>query len=83
VTTSDAKYELRGFELFLDGERLPVSPAVVRAVIQRRAREKGILPSWDHRGRAPLDLETVNLILRLERTMAISGLAALLKEKAA
>ena len=80
---TERSFELRGFELFLDGERLPVSSVVVRAVVQRRAREKGILPVWDHRGRASLDAETVKRILRLERIMAISRLAALLKEKAA
>ena len=80
---NERSYELRGWELHLDGERLPVSPVVVRAVIERRAREAGALPPWDHRGRAPVDSATVNRILRLERTLAISRLTALLKENAA
>jgi hypothetical protein len=80
---TDRKYELRGWELYLDGERLPVSPVVVRALIERRARNSGDVPCRDHRGWAPLDADSVNRILRLERIMAISRLATLLKEKAA
>ena len=79
---TESGFELRGFELYWAGERLPVSPAVVQAVIGRRTREMGTLPSWDHRGRAPVDSETVGRILKLERILAINRLAALFKEAA-
>lgn len=74
MTETDGRFELRGYELFLDGDRLPVSPAAVRAVIERRGREIGD---------DSLDEETVNAILRLERTLAISLLTDFLKEDAA
>lgn len=80
--TVDPKYELRGFDLYLDGEKLPVSPSVVRVVLQRRARTKGWLPSWDRSGRARIDRELGDSILRIERIVAIGRLATLLKEAA-
>lgn len=79
----DDRYELRGWELYLNGERLPVSAAVVRAVIARRARERAINLPTDGRIATRIDLETARRILRMERILAISHLAALLKEKAA
>jgi hypothetical protein len=74
---AERKYEIRGSELYLNGERLPVSPLVVRAVIRRRTRETGPLSP-----RAPLDPETASRILKLERTVAITRLANLLRRSA-
>ena len=77
--TTLGRYELRGFELYSDGNRLPVSPAVVRAVIHRRMREEGILPLWDQCGRAPIDRSSVDRIFKLERVLGITHLEALLQ----
>ena len=43
----DGRYELRGLDLYLDGERLPVSTAVVR-VLPAAVREVGgvAVVSW-------------------------------------
>lgn len=79
---TEGRYELRGFELYLNGTRVPVAPAVVRIVIIRHVRETGQLPAWDRDGRAPIDLKTVKRILKLERTLAIARLAFLLKNAA-
>ncbi len=75
--TAERKYELRGFDLYLNGKRLPLSPAVVQAVIRRRAREMGPLSL-----KAPLDPETVRRILKLERIVGITRLETLLRRPA-
>ncbi len=78
---AEDRYEIRGFELYVDGNRFPVSPGVVRAVIYRRMRERGILPLWDRSWRAPIDRSLVDRILTLERVIGITHLEALLKLK--
>ena len=74
---AERKYEIRGSNLYLNGERLPVSPHVVQAVMRRRTREKGPLSP-----RAPLDPETVGRILKLERIVGITRLATVLRRPA-